>query len=116
MVLLLMQGMTSVWVKLDFMRRQDYIAKKLCVNRNRPELQCNGKCYLSFRLNKALQEKEQQAPAQRDPSISAWVYITPDSGLRPFAPHTQYRTFSDLSPQEQDGFRASLDQPPEFLA
>ncbi len=29
-----------------FELRRDYIAEHLCVNRDQPELKCNGKCYL----------------------------------------------------------------------
>ncbi|GAB3898800.1 hypothetical protein [Spirosoma agri] len=36
---------------------RDYIARVLCENRNRPELHCNGQCYLAKRL-KAQQDKQ----------------------------------------------------------
>ena len=32
---------------------QDYITEKFCVNKDKPELQCNGKCYLTKELAKA---------------------------------------------------------------
>ncbi|MDR2235947.1 MAG: hypothetical protein LBE92_07475 [Chryseobacterium sp.] len=31
----------------------DYISKVLCINKSRPEVHCNGKCYLSKELAKA---------------------------------------------------------------
>lgn len=31
---------------LDYMINYDYIADELCVNRDKPELNCNGRCYL----------------------------------------------------------------------
>jgi hypothetical protein len=36
----------------------DYIANTLCVNKSKPELHCNGKCYLSKELAKANSDSE----------------------------------------------------------
>jgi len=41
----------------DFVAHQDYIAKNLCENRDRPDMKCNGKCQLCKRL-KAEDKKE----------------------------------------------------------
>lgn len=46
-------------IYLDFELRRDYIVKNLCENRNRPQLNCNGKCYLAKKIAVA-QENEQQ--------------------------------------------------------
>ena len=41
---------------LNFLSNQDFIAQNLCENIERPELECNGKCYLM----KKLKEDEKQ--------------------------------------------------------
>lgn len=46
-------------VYLDYEFRHDYIVKYLCVNRDKPALNCDGKCYLAKRMA-AAQEKEQR--------------------------------------------------------
>ncbi len=46
-------------IYLDFELRRDYIVKNFCINKNRPQLNCDGKCYLAKRIA-AAQEKEQQ--------------------------------------------------------
>lgn len=38
---------------VEYAVNYDYIAKVLCINKNRPEIHCNGKCYLSKELAKA---------------------------------------------------------------
>jgi hypothetical protein len=43
---------------------RDFIAKNLCVNRDKPMLNCNGQCYLSKQL-KAAEEKEQKSNSER---------------------------------------------------
>ncbi|QJX45630.1 hypothetical protein HMJ29_01235 [Hymenobacter taeanensis] len=38
---------------------QDYIARVLCINRDKPQLKCNGRCHLRKEL-KAQEEREQK--------------------------------------------------------
>lgn len=58
----------KVWVipllYLDFEIRRDYIVKNLCVNRDRPQMQCEGKCYLAKQL--AALEEQEKRQAERD--------------------------------------------------
>lgn len=42
----------SVW----FFMNREKIAEKYCVNKNRPTLNCNGKCYLSKKMKEAAAE------------------------------------------------------------
>ncbi|MFB9291979.1 hypothetical protein [Persicitalea jodogahamensis] len=44
---------------LDYELRKEFIIDNYCVNKNRPELHCDGKCYLATRLA-AVQEQEQK--------------------------------------------------------
>ena len=60
MILLVMSQTFSHWfVMMDFKLNQDFIAKKLCENRLRPKLNCNGNCVLMKKLKQ--QEKEEQS-------------------------------------------------------
>ncbi|GAB3705539.1 hypothetical protein GCM10027592_38120 [Spirosoma flavus] len=43
---------------------RDYIARVLCQNRNRPDLHCDGQCYLAKRL-KAQQDKQDKETTER---------------------------------------------------
>ena len=38
---------------VDYAINKEYIAKNLCENRNKPKLNCNGKCHLMKQLKKA---------------------------------------------------------------
>ncbi len=60
---LLSANCASLMVFLGFEANQNYIAKELCENRNKPELHCNGKCYLMKKLKQA-QDKEQKQERQ----------------------------------------------------
>ncbi|MBA5793861.1 hypothetical protein H1R17_06870 [Flavobacterium sp. xlx-214] len=38
---------------LEYVVNYDYIVNELCVNRDKPELECNGKCHLAKQMTKA---------------------------------------------------------------
>ena len=38
---------------MEYAVNYDYIVETLCINKNKPEVHCNGKCYLSKELAKA---------------------------------------------------------------
>mgnify|MGYP001372255949 CR=1 FL=1 len=58
---------------VDYIINYDYISKVLCVNKDRPELACNGKCYLMQSLAKAAAEENNQ---KKDNSVKK-VEISP---------------------------------------
>jgi len=56
-------NLSGLLVFAGFEMNKSYIAKELCVNKNRPEMHCNGRCYLMNKLKQA-QEKEHQQEQQ----------------------------------------------------
>lgn len=46
----------------EYIIYEDYIAEFLCINKDKVELQCNGKCYLMQRLSEQKEEKKQNLP------------------------------------------------------
>ena len=47
---------------LEYVINKDYIAEFLCINQNKAELQCNGKCYLMQKLTEQNTEKKENFP------------------------------------------------------
>jgi len=39
-----------LWPIVEYMINYDYIVTRLCENRDKPELECNGKCYLTKQM------------------------------------------------------------------
>ncbi len=53
------------WGAVAYYRiNQEYIAKNLCVNRDKPMMNCNGQCFLAKKL-KAAEDKEQKSNSER---------------------------------------------------
>lgn len=63
-----LQSLAPLLILVDFKIHQDFIAEVLCINRDRPELQCNGQCHLQDKLSEQ-QQKEQQLPKQVEEKI-----------------------------------------------
>jgi hypothetical protein len=60
---ILFQGGTKLGIYAYFQLNKEYISNVLCINKDKPALQCNGKCYFSKKL-KSQEEKESNAPSQ----------------------------------------------------
>ncbi len=65
----ILQTFSRVVIVLDFYANRDFIAKNLCENRNRPKMNCCGKCLLSKQL-KQEDNKEKQQPGHKNESGS----------------------------------------------
>ena len=52
----------NIWYSVN----KTYVAEELCQNKARPELKCNGKCYLAKQLRKA----EEPVPGSTSPERS----------------------------------------------
>ena len=73
-VSILSQALVNVCIVGYYHINKQYITEKLCVNKNKPSLGCNGQCYLSKQLKKAedgerkqlniLKEKDEILPLQ----------------------------------------------------
>ena len=46
----------------EYVVYEDYISEFLCINKDKVELECNGKCYLMQRLSEQNKEKGQNLP------------------------------------------------------
>ncbi len=47
---------------MEYVVNEDYIAEFLCINKDKKELECHGKCYLMQRLQEQNEEKKQNLP------------------------------------------------------
>lgn len=97
--------------------RRDYIASHLCVNRDKPELKCCGKCYLRKQLKKVDGDNDPGSAGAKT-EREAIVYILPDRPVlvtvftpiihKPFNPGRQHMMNRLLVP-------AIFHPPPAFV-
>ena len=66
------------FVYAGFEINKSFIVKELCENRNRPEMKCEGKCFLKKRLAAAEEkEKKQEQEARSKAAVDAFVINEP---------------------------------------
>lgn len=81
-------NLSGFFIYAEFKANQKYIAAALCENRDRPQLHCNGKCYLMKKLKDAEEkEKKQEQEAQKKGTQYVSIIHTPMvvsfSGVKP---------------------------------
>jgi hypothetical protein len=99
------QTFSKCIIMIDYTFNKASIAKNLCENKDKPQLKCEGKCYLCKRLKKE-DDKNQQEP-DRNPLnkfeiISGWTAFNINHPVIVLAPavYTSFQekaigTFSD---------------------
>ncbi|MFT5884765.1 MAG: hypothetical protein ACI9IP_001222 [Arcticibacterium sp.] len=63
LTLLLVKAMVVPAIFFNYELRKDFIIQNFCVNKDRPELNCDGKCYLAKQLKAAKQQDENESEA-----------------------------------------------------
>ncbi len=50
---------------VDYIVNYKYISEELCVNKDKPEMHCNGKCHLKKEIKKVLGDDESKSPNKK---------------------------------------------------
>ncbi|WP_080058500.1 hypothetical protein [Spirosoma aerolatum] len=77
----------SQWGTIAYYQvNKDYIARVLCENRDKPELHCDGQCYLAKRLKtqQEKQDKETTERVQNTPIMQLFCDCNPAFLFQPF--------------------------------
>ncbi|WP_353723196.1 hypothetical protein [Dyadobacter sp. 676] len=82
----------SPWGTIAYFKlNREYIAKVLCENRKRPELHCDGKCYLAKKLRQQ-QEKQDKETSEKVHNTPVIQLFTPQPCFYYFEPQaTEFR-------------------------
>ncbi|MBL0309164.1 MAG: hypothetical protein IPP77_05655 [Bacteroidetes bacterium] len=60
------QGLMNLGLYAYYNLNKRMIAEKLCINKNNPQLHCNGHCYLTKQLKKAEENEKQQSQSLKE--------------------------------------------------
>lgn len=78
-ILLIMLVIAQCSIKLGIVAyyqiNKGFITANFCINKAKPKLQCNGKCYLAKKLKKAQENEEKQASLVN--SFEQNIYLEP---------------------------------------
>lgn len=106
-----------LWPIAEYIVNYDYIVNTLCENKDRPELECNGKCYLSRQLAKEAEQNDKNPFGER--TFSEFIQIVYFEPLCDVAFVTPFDTIGednfDKSPNLlQTLFASDISQPPKL--
>ena len=62
----LLQVFSSFFIYADFIINNEYIATVLCINKKKPEMHCDRKCYLKTHLDKEEKKKQSRENALKE--------------------------------------------------
>ncbi|EDM37837.1 hypothetical protein PBAL39_15469 [Pedobacter sp. BAL39] len=78
LVALISANLSRFVVYAEFKANQQYIAAALCENRDKPEMHCDGKCYLMKKLKEAEdKEKKQEQASQKKGAQDVFIITSP---------------------------------------
>ncbi len=72
----MMPFLIRIGILIDFKINQEFIAKVLCVDKEKPMSTCNGKCYLSEQLKKTEEQQRDQVPTSNEKDRYEVVYYS----------------------------------------
>lgn len=74
-------NLSFYFVFAGFELNHKYIAEKLCENRNKPWLHCNGKCYFMKKIRQA-QEKQNSEESQSQKNMLQLAYCVQTNAIK----------------------------------
>ncbi|QMW03249.1 hypothetical protein [Spirosoma foliorum] len=95
---------------------KDYIARVLCENRDKPEMHCDGKCYLAKKL-KAQEDRQDKETATRLENVPVITLFCSDLSTFLIVPQTIRLVTTQLPLYVASAYRAPLSavfQPPQI--
>lgn len=84
------------FIYAGFELNQDYISSKLCENRDKPELQCAGKCYLMKKLKQAEEKEKKQEQETLKKSLQDHFVLKDNPDLPALTYTLQARATADI--------------------
>ena len=76
--IIFLQTFSSFVIRADYFFNKSYIARVLCINKEKPQTHCNGKCYLTKQLNQQ-EKQDQQTPVPKWEKFDMQPFYLPKS-------------------------------------
>ena len=101
---------SQVFVRAGFELNENYIVSKLCINRDKPQMHCNGKCYLMRKLKQA-EQKEKNKEHENQRSMYQIGVVVEKLSFNPYMIRVEKVYQSEL-PFRLPAYAADIFQPP----
>ena len=101
---------------LEYMVYYDHIVQHECVNRDNPDIDCDGACYLEKKIHDVQDKHEHEAPQNQErerPNIIPIVAVPLTFSLEVNRPSDSDLTIHNLSIYHNSPFLNSIFRPPQ---
>ena len=108
-----------LWPVVEYIMNYDYIVNVLCENKDKPELQCDGKCYLAQMLAEESRQNEKNpfGGEQSKTEIQHSIFFQ-SVFLHEFVVGTSSEVHNNFKTAQQFNttlFTTDISQPPELM-
>jgi len=69
-------SLSNISAITGFELNQQYITKAFCVNKDKPQLHCNGQCYLRKKLKQAEEKEQKQSLKSQEQNLTVFAPFT----------------------------------------
>jgi hypothetical protein len=108
----LFQTLSKQLIYADYLWNKEYVSTVLCINKEKPQSHCNGKCHLKKQLE--ANSKQQDSEKQLKTAIEI-VSISPSENGFTFQPGIATRYFYENLTAMVTSYHASIFHPPGAL-
>ena len=72
---MLTQSFSKMLITINYQNNREYISEFLCINKNKPEVHCEGQCYLKKQLKETEQAEAPVAGQNQKPQIDFTLFF-----------------------------------------
>ncbi|MEC5142279.1 hypothetical protein [Chitinophaga sp. 212800010-3] len=109
---LLLQNFSKSLIVMQFKVNQTYIAKELCVNRDKPQMHCNGHCHLKKELDKDTQPEKNNNNGKDKYEV---MFVDPIQSFSISSPDNQLSFISYYKAPRLSKRSSSIFHPPQLV-
>ena len=118
LVALISSNFSRVFVYAGFAANQSYITKVLCVNKDRPWMHCNGRCYLMTKLKEATDKEKKQEEKENLNRLQVSFFQQPFSIIfvSPIVSGISLQSFPIYTRRYSSSYIDTIFRPPKQIA
>lgn len=115
-VLIGLTSSSSFFIWFTYEVAQPYVEEMWCVNKDQPEKQCHGKCFLHQQLQEQQEDTPQKAPVNIDDALKLTVFYVETSQDDTLELQRKRRNIFNHSVLKDQLFTAEYFHPPQLPA
>ena len=115
-ILVFFNSLAMPLIYVDYLARKDFITKVFCINKDKPKLQCNGKCHLKKQVKKSQNDTPEKGQTTTHKFGLELFFSYERSFLLSTLIPTKKQSFYSFNETALNSFTFSIFHPPQTSA